>query len=78
MTAPSEGLSLYAMLWRVYDVVELIEEDGKEDWEEGWDDGGIDGKEGWEEVAMMVLMILKRTGKKDATMVVMMVERLEQ
>ena len=35
------------------------------DWEKGWDDGGIDGKEGWEEVAMMVLMILKRTGKKD-------------
>ena len=42
------------------------------------DDGSNDGKEDWEEVATIVLMMVKRTGKKDAMMVVMMLERLEQ
>ena len=34
--------------------------------------------EDWEEVAMIILMLVKRTGKNDTTMAVMMLERLEQ
>ena len=67
------------MVWRVCDVVKLIEEDGKEDWEEGWDDSSNDGKEDWEEGCDDGLNDGKEDyGKKDATMIVMMVEKLKQ